>query len=108
MFFKQNYNKTIERQEKISLIITRAGTAVLHVTSLEAEKKFYISSLGVFETESTDDALYLRAHEQPNHYRILLKKAEKHAVKGMSYNEYIDYELDKSESIAKHHYVTYQ
>jgi|SRR5690625_89600 len=108
MFFKQNYNKTIERQDKMSVNITRAGRAVLHVTDLEAAKKFYIDALGFFETESTDDALYLRGYEEQDHHSILLKKAEKPAVEVMSYKVYSDDELDKIEQIAKKHDLPYK
>ncbi|HEY4552801.1 MAG TPA: 3,4-dihydroxyphenylacetate 2,3-dioxygenase [Bacillaceae bacterium] len=65
--------------------IIRCARTVLHVTDLEASRKFYVDALGFIETESDEEHLYLRGLEECNHHSLLLKKAEKPAVEALSY-----------------------
>ncbi|GAA0330290.1 3,4-dihydroxyphenylacetate 2,3-dioxygenase [Bacillus carboniphilus] len=74
--------------------IIRAARAVLHVTDLEASRKFYVNTLGFVETESDEQHLYLRGLEEHSHHCLLLKKAEKPAVEVMGYRVYSEVELD--------------
>ncbi|WP_090775371.1 3,4-dihydroxyphenylacetate 2,3-dioxygenase [Shouchella lonarensis] len=69
----------------MDLGIIRAGRAVLHVTDLDASRKFYVDGLGFIETESDETHLYLRGLEEHNHHSLLLKKAAKPSVEVMSY-----------------------
>lgn len=54
--------------------IIRCARTVLHVTDLDASRKFYVDTLGFIETESDSENLYLRGLEEYNHHSIHLKK----------------------------------
>ncbi len=84
----------------MDLGITRTGRAVLHVTNLEASKKFYVDALGFYETESDTDHMYLRGYEEQNHHSLLLKKADQAAVEVISYKVYDEFQLEKLVEIA--------
>ncbi|HWO75191.1 MAG TPA: 3,4-dihydroxyphenylacetate 2,3-dioxygenase [Bacillus sp. (in: firmicutes)] len=74
--------------------IIRAARAVLHVTDLEASRKFYVDTLGFVVTESDDNHLYLRGLEEQSHHSLLLKKAEGPALEVLSYRVHSDADLD--------------
>ncbi|MBS4224035.1 3,4-dihydroxyphenylacetate 2,3-dioxygenase [Lederbergia citrea] len=65
--------------------IIRCARTILHVTDLEASRKFYVDALGFIETESDAEHLYLRGLEEHGHHSLLLKKADKPAVEALSY-----------------------
>lgn len=65
--------------------ITRIARTVLHVTDLEASRKFYVDGLGFIETESDESHIYLRGLEEQSHHSLLLKKADKPVVEVLSY-----------------------
>lgn len=74
--------------------IIRCARTVLHVTDLEASRKFYVDTLGFIETESDSKNLYLRGLEEHNHHSIHLKKAEKPVVEALGYKVSSDADLD--------------
>ncbi|MBS4210258.1 3,4-dihydroxyphenylacetate 2,3-dioxygenase [Bacillus sp. FJAT-50079] len=74
--------------------IIRCARAILHVTDLEASKKFYVDVLGFIETEADENHLYLRGLEERNHHSLLLKKADKPAVEALSYKVSEESDLD--------------
>lgn len=80
--------------------ITRTGRAVLHVTDLEASRKFYVDALGFVVTEEDENHLYLRGYEEQNHHSLLLKKADQAAVEVISYKVFEEADLDKIEQVA--------
>src|SRR5699024_10185635 len=80
--------------------ISRTGRAVLHVTDLEASRKFYVDALGFYETESDENHMYLRGYEEQNHHSLLLKKADKAAVEVISYKVFDESDLNKIEKVA--------
>ncbi len=84
----------------MSFDITRTGRAVLHVTDLNASRKFYVDALGFVETESDENSIYLRGYEEQGHHSLLLKKADKPAVEVISYKVYADADLDQIEQVA--------
>src|SRR5690625_117116 len=84
----------------MSFVITRTGRAVLHVTDLDASRKFYIDALGFVETESDENNIYLRGYEEQGHHSLLLKKSDKPAVEVISYKVYADADLDQIEQVA--------
>lgn len=74
--------------------IIRCARSILHVTDLEASRKFYIDALGFIETESDERHIYLRGLEEHCHHSLLLKKADKPAVEALSYKVSSDADLD--------------
>lgn len=80
--------------------ITRVGRAVLHVTDLEASKRFYVDALGFYETESATDHIYLRGYEEQNHHSLLLKKADKPAVEVVSFKVLKEFHLEMLAELA--------
>ncbi|MFD2132520.1 3,4-dihydroxyphenylacetate 2,3-dioxygenase [Pseudogracilibacillus auburnensis] len=92
----------------MSFNISRTGRAVLHVTDLEASRKFYVDGLGLYETESDDNHIYLRGYEEQGHHSLLLKKAAKPAVEVISYKVYDDSDLDKIEQVAQANNLPYK
>lgn len=81
--------------------ITRTGRAVLHVTDLEASRKFYIDALGMVETESDEGHIYLRGYEEQHHHSLLLKKGDKAVVEVISYKVSCDADLDAIAALAE-------
>ncbi|SET59996.1 3,4-dihydroxyphenylacetate 2,3-dioxygenase [Oceanobacillus limi] len=65
--------------------IIRCARAILHVTDLEASRKFYVDALGFIETEADENHIYLRGLEEHTHHSLVLKKAEKPAVEALGY-----------------------
>ena len=88
--------------------ITRTGRAVLHVTDLDASRKFYVDALGFVETEADENHIYLRGYEEQNHHSLLLKKSDKAAVEVISYKVYAEEELDKIEEVVKKNDLAYK
>lgn len=88
--------------------ISRTGRVVLHVTDLEASRKFYVDALGLFETESDENHIYLRGYEEQHHHSLLLKRSEKSAVEVMSYRVYDDADLDGIAEVAKRNNLPYK
>ena len=92
----------------MTLDITRTGRAVLHVTDLDASRKFYVDALGFVETEADENHIYLRGYEEQNHHSLLLKKSDKAAVEVISYKVYAEEELDKIEEVVKKKDLAYK
>ncbi|MEC5422997.1 3,4-dihydroxyphenylacetate 2,3-dioxygenase [Virgibacillus sp. C22-A2] len=65
--------------------IIRCARAILHVTDLDASRKFYVDALGFIETESDAEHIYLRGLEEHTHHSLVLKKAEKPCVETLGY-----------------------
>lgn len=53
--------------------IVRAQHVELTVTDLDASREFYVDLLGLYLTEETDDALYLRGFEERLHHSLVLR-----------------------------------
>lgn len=79
--------------------ITRIARTVLHVTDLEASRKFYVGGLGFIETESDESHIYLRGLEEHSHHSLLLKKAEKAVVEVLSYKVEKESDLEAIERL---------
>ena len=85
--------------ETMDFSITRIARTVLHVTDLEASRKFYVDGLGLIETESDDLHIYLRGLEEHSHHSLLLKKAEKAVVEVLSYKVEKEEDLEEIEKL---------
>ncbi|MGH3260940.1 MAG: hypothetical protein ACRDNS_02985, partial [Trebonia sp.] len=55
--------------------ILRAAYAELHVTDLQASRRFYVDLLGMVVTIEDDDVIYLRGWEERMHHSIGLRRA---------------------------------
>lgn len=74
--------------------IIRCARAILHVTDLDASRKFYVDALGFIETEVDEGHIYLRGLEEHSHHSLVLKKADKPAVEALGYKVYSDSDLE--------------
>lgn len=74
--------------------IIRSARAVLHVSDLDASRKFYVDALGFIETETKDGCIYLRGLEEHTHHSLVLKKAEEPVVEVLSYKVATDADLE--------------
>lgn len=73
--------------------IIRCARAILHVTDLEASRKFYVDALGFIETESDSKHIYLRGLEEHTHHSLVLKKATEPNVEVLGYKVSSDDDL---------------
>lgn len=73
--------------------IIRCARAILHVTDLEASRKFYVDALGFVETESDSDHIYLRGLEEHTHHSLVLKKSTEPNVEVLGYKVSSDDDL---------------
>ncbi|MBV9229790.1 MAG: VOC family protein, partial [Chloroflexi bacterium] len=60
--------------------IAHAGHAELLVNNLEASKKFFTETMGLFITEEDATSVYLRAWQDWEHHTLILRKGEKSAL----------------------------
>lgn len=81
--------------------ITRIARTVLRVTDLQASRKFYVDGLGLIETESDENHIYLRGLEEHSHHSLLLKKGDKPVVEVLSYKVDKDADLEEIEKLFK-------
>lgn len=73
--------------------IIRAARVVLHVTDLQASRRFYVDALGFIETEQMGDCIYLRGLEEHTHHSLVLKEAAGPVVEAISYKVATDVKL---------------
>lgn len=81
-----------------NLNIIRAGRAILHVTDLNASRRFY-QALGFIETESDEETIYLRGLEEYHHHSLVLKKANEPAVVAISFKVSSEQDLEALEEV---------
>jgi catechol 2,3-dioxygenase len=81
--------------------IIRSARAVLHVTSMEASRRFYVDALGFIETYSDSDSIYLRGLEEHCHHSLVLKKSDKPSLEAISYKVHSDDDLESLEKLFK-------
>src|SRR6266480_2827816 len=60
--------------------IAHAGHAELLVHNLEASKKFFTETMGLFITEEDATSVYLRAWQDWEHHTLIIRKGEKSAL----------------------------
>src|SRR5437899_11548429 len=60
--------------------IAQDGHAKLLVNNLEASKKFFTATMGLFITEEDAASVYLRAWQDWEHHTLVLTKGEKSAL----------------------------
>jgi catechol 2,3-dioxygenase len=74
--------------------IIRCSYGILGVTNLAASKKFYADTIGLVETETTEDAVYLRCLEERQHHSFVLQKSAEAAVLGLGFKVSKESDLD--------------
>ncbi|MDX1771738.1 MAG: VOC family protein, partial [Planococcaceae bacterium] len=79
--------------------IIRIARTVLHVTNLQASREFYVNGLGMIETESDENHVYLRGLEEHSHHSLLLKKANAAHVEVLSYKVQKAQDLNELEKL---------
>ncbi|MDA4130334.1 MAG: VOC family protein, partial [Thaumarchaeota archaeon] len=63
------------------------------VRSLEKARKFYVDTLGLVETESSDRQIYLRGLEDRFHHSLVLTKASRPGLGHISYRSRTEEDL---------------
>ncbi|WP_172369303.1 3,4-dihydroxyphenylacetate 2,3-dioxygenase [Sporosarcina jiandibaonis] len=81
--------------------ITRIARTVLHVTDLDVSRKYYVDGLGLIETESDENHIYLRGLEEHSHHSLVLKKGDKPVVEALGYKVDKEEDLEKLEELFK-------
>ena len=79
--------------------IVRLHHAEITVTNLERAREFYCDGLGLFETESDENHLYLRAIEDANHHCLVLTKGKQASLKHIAYRVSRDQDLDELDEL---------
>ncbi|WP_437582469.1 3,4-dihydroxyphenylacetate 2,3-dioxygenase [Paramicrobacterium sp. CJ85] len=77
--------------------ILRCAYMELVVTDLAASREFYVDVLGLYVTEDTEDAVYLRSTEEFIHHNLVLRQGDVAAVAAFSYRVRSPEELDRAE-----------
>ncbi|KAB7707050.1 3,4-dihydroxyphenylacetate 2,3-dioxygenase [Bacillus aerolatus] len=75
--------------------IIRIARTVINVKDLDRSRKFYVDALGMIETESKDNCIYLRGLEEHVHHSLVLKKSDKIGVHALGYKVEKEEDLDK-------------
>jgi 3,4-dihydroxyphenylacetate 2,3-dioxygenase len=75
--------------------ILRAAHAELVVSDVAASEEFYVDLLGLYVTERTADALYLRGYEERHHHSLVLREGDTPAVDHMALRVRASEDLDK-------------
>jgi len=78
--------------------ILRCAYVEYGVTDLDASRKFYTKAIGLVETETHDDTIYLRCLEEHDHHSYILKKADKAGVFGIGFKVAFEKDLDLLEA----------
>ena len=79
--------------------IVRLHHAEITVTDLERAREFYCTGLGLIETESDENSIYLRAIEDANHHSLVLTKGEQASLKHIAYRVSEDQDLDELDKL---------
>ena len=74
--------------------IIRCSYGILGVKDLEASKKFYADIVGLVETETINDAVYLRCLEERHHHSFVLQKSDESVVFGLGFKVSKESDLD--------------
>lgn len=75
--------------------IVRLHHVEVTVTDLNEARRFYCDGLGLIETESDEEHLYLRALEDANHHCLVLTKGDQPSLNHISYRVSSDEDLDE-------------
>jgi catechol 2,3-dioxygenase len=79
--------------------IVRTSHVEYLVTDLERSRDFYIDTLGMIETESDSNHIYLRGVEDRSHHCLVLTKASKPAVDHIAFRVRSEKHLDNIASL---------
>lgn len=74
--------------------ILRCSYGVLGVKDLDVSRKFYADTLGLIETETTEDSVYLRCLEERQHHSFVLVKSDVSDVKALGFKVAFEHDLD--------------
>ncbi len=74
--------------------IVRTAHVEFRVTDLERSREFYVKTLGLVETESTRNRIYLRGLEDRCHHSLLLTESKEPVVDHVSYRVRNEFDLD--------------
>ena len=74
--------------------IVRLSHVDFTVTDLAASRAFYVDTLGLQVTDEDEGTIYLRAMEERGHHCMVLRKADRAAVKALSFKVFDEEQLD--------------
>lgn len=89
----------IEQPGRPEFDIIRTAHIEYYVTDLQRSREFYVDALGMIETESDRNHIYLRGVEDRFHHCIVLTKADKPAVGHIAYRVRDDQDLRRLASL---------
>lgn len=84
----------VEHNFNLPFNIIRCSHVEYGVTDLDASRKFYVDTLGLIETERTDDAIYLNCLEEHQHHSYILQKSSEPCVLAVSFKIAFEKDLD--------------
>ena len=73
------------RPENPDFDVVRTAHVEYYVTNIEKSRAFYVDTLGLAETESDDNQIYLRGLEDRSHHCLVLTKSSRPGVGHISY-----------------------
>ncbi len=83
----------------IDFNITRCAHAEYRVTDLERARAFYVDALGMVETASDADHLYLGGYEERDKYSLILRTADSPGVGHIAFRVAEEGDLEKIERV---------
>jgi len=81
--------------------ILRAAHAEFYVRDLERARAFYVDLLGLIETESDDERIYLRCLEEREHHSLVLRKGKQAGASHIAFRVASPEDLERLAQAAK-------
>ncbi|MDZ7878618.1 MAG: 3,4-dihydroxyphenylacetate 2,3-dioxygenase [Saprospiraceae bacterium] len=75
----------IQHNFNLPFNIIRCSYGILGVKDLAASRHFYADTIGLIETETTENAIYLRCLEERQHHSFVLKQSDTPSVLGLGF-----------------------
>lgn len=92
----------------VAFDIVRASHIEFNVKDLERSREFYVRTLGLVETESTANQIYLRGVEDRFHHCLVLTESEVPSVGHLSYRVRSERDLDLIEKMLQKRNMCYR
>lgn len=88
-------------QQTVPFSIARAAHAEYVVTDIERAREFYVSCLGMIETERCGDSVYLRGIEDRHHHSLVLTQGDKAHVRHIAFRLSSEEDIDRAAAFLK-------
>jgi len=84
----------MSKEQLVSFDIVRAAHIEFNVTDLQRSREFYVNTLGLVETETQGNQIYLRGLEDRFHHCLILTESTQPSVQHISYRVRSEGDLD--------------